>query len=140
MYSSNISIEQFFEYCRQGKFMAVECKDCGKIFLPPKSICPYCSSRNLTWKAIKPIGKIITYTKIYVKPRNFFEEAPYIVGIAEFEGGVRLPGIVKNVDLNSLRIGLQVRIVFLKMKKEECSLKPLYYFKPIETDEKLFYK
>ncbi|MEM2137076.1 MAG: Zn-ribbon domain-containing OB-fold protein [Candidatus Methanomethylicia archaeon] len=110
----SFNADAFKDFCNSGRLMAVKCGDCGNIFLPPKGFCPKCSSRNLFWMEISNVGRILSFTEIHVPLKGFENYAPYIVVLVEFDCGVRLPGILRGVDLNSLDVGVRVKLVFSK--------------------------
>jgi uncharacterized OB-fold protein len=57
--------------------------------------------------------------------------APYAVGIVQFENGLKLPGMIKGVSLEQVKIGMPLTIRF-----EACATIgqwpqwPRYHFKP----------
>jgi len=110
--SSEFTYEKFKSFIAQGKFMAAKCGKCNRILLPPKPVCPYCGSREISWIEIPRVGRIVSYTEIHVPPRGFEKLAPYIVALVEFEGGVKLPGVVKDAKISDLKIGLNVLLEF----------------------------
>jgi len=93
------------------------CKACGKVFLPPRQVCP-CGSReleayNLPWK-----GKILTFTIIRTPPTRFKYQKPYAVAIVELEGGGTVQCQVTDTSLEEIEIGKEVEIVFRKIFSE----------------------
>jgi uncharacterized OB-fold protein len=112
--NSEFTYEKFKSFIAQGKFMVAKCGKCNHILLPPKPICPYCGSREFSWIEIPRVGKIVSYTEIHVPPRGFEKFAPYIVALVEFEGGVKIPGIVKGAKISDMKIGLNVQMEFSK--------------------------
>jgi hypothetical protein len=60
-------------------------------------------------------GKLVTYTIIHVAPSRFVDQAPYAVGIVEFEGGTRAMMQVVDIPEDKIKIGMPVRIEFRKL-------------------------
>jgi uncharacterized OB-fold protein len=126
------TIEQFCKNISQGKILGGKCKKCGKIHFPPRPICDVCFSKEFEWTEIPNKGKVLTYTVIYVAPTQFQASAPYIVGIVQLDEGLKIPGMIKDVTPDKLKIGLPVSMVF-----EACGTSmqwpqwPRYYFKPV---------
>ena len=126
------TIEQFYKFMAQGKLMASECSQCGKIHLPARPVCDNCYGTEFTWTEIKGKGKLLTYTIIHVAPPQFQDLAPYTVGIVQLENGMKLPGMISGTTENALRVGLDVELDF-----KECSTGqawpqwPRYCFKPL---------
>ena len=98
---------------------AAKCKGCGKVWFPPRLICPACHKRNFEQVKLSDRGKLTTYTVIRVAPKDFTDEAPYAVGIVELEGGVPILCQVVDCRFEELKIGLPVKIEFRKIKEED---------------------
>ena len=124
------TIEQFYRFMSQGKLMAAQCMECGKIMLPPRPVCDKCFSDKLQWKELTPKGRLETYTVIHVAPPKFQPLTPYTVGIVRLEEGIRLPGMIKGVELENLHVGLELEIAFDSSLPSEWPAWPKYYFKP----------
>ena len=122
------TIESFYKFCAEKKLMGVRCAKCGKVTVPPRSICAHCRNTNLSWIELPSRGRLVTYTVIHVAPPQFEVLAPYAIGIVEFEGGVRLPGMVKNVKLDSLKIGMELQTDFETLTSTEWPQWPRYFF------------
>ncbi|MEM1550020.1 MAG: Zn-ribbon domain-containing OB-fold protein [Candidatus Methanomethylicia archaeon] len=108
------TLESFKRFCENNRFMVVKCNNCGRIFLPPKMFCPYCDSKDLVWMEIGRVGVIVSYTEVHVPLKGFEKFNSYIVVLVEFEGGIRLPGILKNAKISDLDIGVKVLLEFSK--------------------------
>ena len=106
------TIEQFYKFMAEGKLMACKCQKCGKIHLPPRPMCDNCFSQDFIWIEVPSKGKLVTYTIIHVAPPQFHPLAPYTVGIVQLENGLKLPGMVSNVQENALKIGMDLAIDF----------------------------
>jgi len=97
---------------------AKKCKKCGIIIFPPRLICPECKNREFEDTKLAENGKILTYTIIRVPPHQFVDQAPYAVGIAELDDGVKLTGQIVDCDFEDLKIGQRVKIEFRKIYEE----------------------
>jgi uncharacterized OB-fold protein len=97
---------------------ASKCKGCGKVWFPPRLICPNCHKQSFEQVNLPDKGKLVTYTVIRVAPRDFTDEAPYAVGIIELEGGVPIQCQVVDCTVEELKIGVPVKIEFRKIKEE----------------------
>jgi len=128
---TQFTIEQLYKFMSQGKLMGGKCKKCGKVHFPPRPLCEDCLSKEFEWTEISPKGKLLTYTVIHVAPAQFQSIAPYAVGIVQLEKGVKIPGMIKNVAPEQLKIGMELTMGF-----EACAATqqwpqwPRYYFKP----------
>jgi len=124
------TIEQFYKFIGERKLMGVKCNKCGLIFVPPRLMCPKCLSRNLSWIQLSNKGRLLTYTVIYVAPEEFQSMVPYALGIIELENGVRLPGIIRNVKHEDLKVGMELEIDFDTTISSTWPQWPRYFFKP----------
>jgi uncharacterized OB-fold protein len=124
------TIEQFFKFLKEKKLMAAKCKQCGTMHLPPRPTCTKCYSKELIWTQLETKGRLVTYTVIYIAPEQFQQMAPYAYGIIELENGLRLPGIIKNVELEKLKIGIPLEVDFETEPSPNWPQWPRYYFRP----------
>lgn len=125
------TIEQFYKHISQGKLMGGRCKRCGAIHLPPRPVCSKCFSKEFEWVEIPPKGKLLTYTIIHVAPTQFQSMAPYAVGIIQLENGLKIPGIIRDVAAEDVKIGINLKVVFnSSVATSQWPQWPRYYFKP----------
>jgi len=126
------TIEQLWKYMSQGKLVGGKCTKCGKMHFPPRPLCNNCFSKDFTWTELPTNGKLLTYTIIHIAPPQFQTMAPYAMGIVELDNGLKILGMIKNVPLDQIKIGLSLSLVF-----EACTPTgqwprwPRYHFKPI---------
>lgn len=127
--SCPFTIDQFYRFISEKRLMGAKCNGCGMLLVPPRPMCKKCLSTDLEWVELKPRGRIVTYTVIHIAPKQFESIAPYGFGIVELEDGPRLPGMIRDVNLDDLKIGMEVEVDF-----EEASTDwphwPRYLFKP----------
>jgi len=100
------------------RFEAVKCAKCGHLAFPPRIICPRCSSREFVAARLAETGALLTYTIIRVPPATFEDQAPYVLGIAELDDGVRLTAQVVDCDFAALKVGMRVRLEFRRISQE----------------------
>jgi uncharacterized OB-fold protein len=125
------TIEQFYKFLNQNKLMAGKCVKCGKIHLPPRPLCDNCYSQQFTWMQISGKGKLVTYTVINVAPQQFQALAPYAVGIVEFEGGLKIPGMIQATQ-DQLKIGMPLTLDFGTCSQpQQWPAWQRYCFKPL---------
>ncbi len=125
------TIEQFYKQILQGKLMGGKCKKCGKVHLPPRPLCDNCFSKEFEWVELPQKGKLLTYTVIHVAPTQFQGMAPYAVGIVQLENGLKIPGMIRGVAPEQIKIGMPLTIDFgTCAATEPWPQWPRYYFKP----------
>jgi uncharacterized OB-fold protein len=123
-------VENFYKFCADRKLMGVKCRRCGAIRCPPRTICPECFSDKFDWIELKGRGTLLTYTIIHFPASQFQALAPYAVGIIKLEQGSQLSGMIRNVKLEELRIGMELLVDFETALPKEWPRWPRYFFKP----------
>ncbi len=97
---------------------AGKCTGCGKVYFPPRLVCPECKGREFETFRLAGTGKVATYTVIHVPATQFSDEAPFAVGVIQMDEGVRITSQIVDCDLASIRIGQPVRVEFRKVQEE----------------------
>jgi uncharacterized OB-fold protein len=97
---------------------AGKCKSCGFVVFPPRLVCPKCGAREFIPTKLAEAGQLLTYTVIRVPPGPFEDQAPYAVGIAELDDGVRLTAQVVDCDFANLAVGTRVRLEFRRISED----------------------
>jgi uncharacterized OB-fold protein len=126
------TIEQFYKFMNKGKLMAGKCRKCGRVHLPPRPLCDRCLSKDFEWISLATTGKLLAYTVIHVAPVQFQASVPYIAGIIGFDNGLKIPGMIKHILPDQIKMGMSLSMVI-----EPCSTAllwpqwPRYYFKPV---------
>ena len=124
------TIESFYHFIKEGKLMAARCNKCGTLLLPPRPVCTNCLSEDFEWVELRRRGKLLTYTVIHVAPSQFQLMAPYAVGIVKLEDGPNLPGMIRNIDPEKIRVGMDLTVDFDKTVPPQWPVWPRYFFRP----------
>jgi uncharacterized OB-fold protein len=125
------TIEQFYKNISQGKLLAGKCLRCGKIHLPPRPVCDSCYSKEFDWTSVSTKGRLLTYTVIHIAPLQFQSMAPYAMGIVQLENGLKMPGMIRGVPLEQIKVGMDLSIDFgTCAATQPWPQWPRYYFKP----------
>jgi uncharacterized OB-fold protein len=128
---TQFTIEQLCKSMSKGKMIAAKCCKCGTIQFPPRPLCHNCFSTEFETLEIQPKGKLLSYTIIHVAPTQFQSMAPYAVGILQLDHGLKIPGMIRKLPVEQVKIGLTFKIAF-----ESCQPTgqwpqwPRYYFEP----------
>lgn len=126
------TIEQFYKNINQGRLLAGKCMKCGKIHLPPRPVCDSCYSKDFDWTTIPTKGKLLTYTIIHIAPAQFQSMAPYAVGIVQLENGMKIPGMIRDVSLEQVKVGMDLAMDFGTCDAAQPWPQwPRYCFKPL---------
>ncbi len=97
---------------------AAECSNCGATSFPPRLVCPECKSKAFHTIRLSDEGKLLTFTVVRVGSDKFSKETPYAVGIVELDHGVRITTQLADVDLDTLRVGQKVKLVFRRIQDD----------------------
>ena len=124
------TIESFYKFVSEGKLMAAKCSKCGAMLLPPRPLCTKCFSTDFEWVELSGRGKLLSYTVIHVSPPQFESVAPYVVGIVKLEEGLRLPGMIRGVEPEKIRVGMTLTVDFDTSMPSQWPSWPRYFFRP----------
>ena len=125
------TISSFYRFVSEKRLMAAKCNECGTVLLPPKPMCTKCLSTHLKWIELEGAGKLLSYTIIYIAPEQFQSITPYSVGIVELQNGLRLPGMIRDVDPKEIRVGMDLKIDFDTSTSSQWPAWPRYFFRPL---------
>ena len=125
------TVSSFYKFVSEKRLMAATCNECGTVLLPPKPMCTKCLSTNLKWIELEGAGKLLSYTIIHVAPEQFQSITPYSVGIVELQNGLRLPGMIRDVDPKEIRVGMDLKIDFDTSASSNWPAWPRYFFRPL---------
>lgn len=96
-----------------------KCTNCGRVFFPPRVICPDCRRKgNIEDIKFSGKGKIYTYSIVRSPASDFKIEAPYAVAIIELEEGAKLTAQLVDTDIDNISIGDPVEMVFRKISED----------------------
>ncbi|WP_295722590.1 Zn-ribbon domain-containing OB-fold protein [uncultured Methanobrevibacter sp.] len=96
-----------------------KCTTCGKVFFPPRVICPDCRRKgNIENIKFSGKGKIHTYSVIRSPSDEFKTIAPYAVAIVELDEGAKLTAQLVDCDVDDIEIGDPVEMVFRKISED----------------------
>jgi uncharacterized OB-fold protein len=95
----------FFDAAKEGRFLLGRCGACKALHYYPRAICPFCLSKAETVPA-KGTGRLYSYSVM----RRVAE--PYAIAYVTLDEGVTVLTSIVDCNLDTLRIGAAVRLVF----------------------------
>ena len=95
----------YFDAAREGRLIIGLCKDTGKHFWYPRGCSPFTLSNNVELVEAKGTGTIYSYSVMRTKE-------PYAIAYVELDEGVRVFTNIVDCDLDALKIGQKVKVVF----------------------------
>lgn len=118
----------YWEGLSRGELRIQRCDACSRTVFYPRSLCPHCSSRTLSWIVATGKGIIYSYTVAHQTFGAFAQEAPYVVAIVELEEGVRMMSRIIDASRERIAVGKAVQVTFEKVGEDLT----LPYFRLIE--------
>ena len=99
------------------ELIAYQCIKCGKVHHPFHDRCLACKGRE--FEKIKPQGnaRLLTFTQIFNLPWGF-DERFLIIGVAEFENGVKAMGQIKADSIDGLKLGMTLKPSWEPVRKQ----------------------
>ena len=98
--------KEYFDAAAEGKLMLKKCGECGEVHHYPRAICPFCASDRTEWITASGRGTIYSYSVMRRVP------VPYAIGYVTLEEGVTMMTNIVDCDLDAIRIGQRVKVVF----------------------------
>ncbi len=107
---------EFAQNLLQGKIVGNKCSKCGHVYLPPRSGCSKCFSRDLVPHEVPPEATLRAFTVIHFPPESFSDKAPYIVAIGEFQDGTSVLAHLTGVT-SMPQVGMKMKMVAQEIDK-----------------------
>lgn len=106
-------MNQFEQELKNNNFVCSSCLKCNKLVWPPSDFCNLCFG-DVVWKKVARNATLIEFSR----------DANEVFCIAEFEGGIRIMGSIKNSS--DLKVGQSLTLVRCNYDgKEEFVLEPV---------------
>jgi uncharacterized protein len=99
--------QPFFDAASAGKLLVKRCRACGEAHHYPRALCPFCFSDDTEWRESTGRGTIYTFSvSRKVGP------TPFAIAYVTLGEGVSMMTNIVDCDLDAIRIGQAVRVVF----------------------------
>ena len=103
---ANPETRPFWEAAAKGRLLIGKCASCGKPHYYPRAICPLCGSDATELVEASGRGTVYSYSVMRRVP------VPYALAYVTLEEGVTMMTNIVDCDLDAIRIGQRVRLVF----------------------------
>jgi uncharacterized OB-fold protein len=121
MPAANAETVGWWEAAADHRLVVQRCAACGRTRHPPGPVCPRCRSTASEWWQLPGTGTVYTYTIV----RQAFiaslqDRIPYVVIAVDLDGaaGARLVSNLVDADLDEVRVGMPVEVVWEDMGPE----------------------
>jgi uncharacterized OB-fold protein len=113
----------YWEAAQEHRLSLQRC-DLGHVFYYPRSHCPECLSRELTWIDCSGKGMLYTYT-IARRPTGpgFEEDVPFVIAVVAIEEGPHITSNLVDCALEDIKIGMAVEAAFEDVTDEVTLIK-----------------
>lgn len=94
------------------------CTACDAFFYYPRPFCPACWSPEVVFRPASGNGTIWSYTVIrfaHGTPSEWHARIPYVNALVDLAEGVRMMANLVDVDIETVRSGLPVRLTYAKI-------------------------
>ena len=115
---SMFSARNWREYPQRYRMEAVKFKKSGKTYFPPRQVDPTNGDTEFEKVMLPETGKVVTFTVIRVAPAMWGDMSPYAVAVVEMTDGTRVMGQMTDVDVETVKIGMEVRTEFRLVQRE----------------------
>lgn len=118
------------------KIYGHQCKNCNKVFVPPRSTCEACFediSENRV--AVKGTGTVTGFTVVRYEEPHQPVKPPYITALVKLDGAdTPITHIVKGIPVSQMKTGLKVEAVFAD--KTTSTIMDIDHFRPVNDKPK----
>jgi uncharacterized OB-fold protein len=105
----------FWEAADNGTFLLQRCPDCGNTQYHYRALCSFCMSDKIEDYPSTGKGEVWTYSVVYRNnTAGYGEKVPYVVGLVELEGGVKVVSNIIGGNPENVTFGTKVEAVFAK--------------------------
>lgn len=90
-----------------------KCSNCGFLQYPTRLRCLNCKKRDFTRVEASGDCKLLSYTILNAPPAEFRDQKSLVLGIVEFNNGIRALGQIASKE--NLEIGMKLKSVYKKI-------------------------
>jgi uncharacterized OB-fold protein len=118
-YVAETKVHEFVRFLEQGKIMGSKCKNCQRLYFPPRADCD-CMDGETEWIQLSGNCKLITYTTLHFAPPSFRYDVPYTLGVAQFdEGPTVFAPLSKYIKSEQIKIGMKLKLKPMKLSGDK---------------------
>ena len=99
------------------------------VYFPPRNFCPVTRKEASEEVVLTGKGRIVSYTIIHVPPERHELDHPYCVGIVELDDGPKITTEIVGVELDQIKIGMEVKAAFRKYGSDTADSVIVYGYK-----------
>jgi len=111
----------YWDGLREHKLMLPHCRQCGKSFLYPRVLCPFCHAADIDWVQASGRGRLYSFEIAHQTFNKAFKvKPPYVLAMIELEEGPRMMSNLVGIEADPKRIrcDMPVEVVYEKLTYE----------------------
>lgn len=98
--------------------IAGKCKNCGKVFCPPRYICLNCGKQMMEIIPLSGKGKVYSYTEVHQQLPGSIVKTPYMIVIVSMAEGCQVHGVITE-NYNNIKVNDDVEVYYEKMMEDK---------------------
>jgi uncharacterized OB-fold protein len=101
--------------------IGTKCGNCGRLYFPPRSVCPVCHRKSLGKMEhfhLEGKGEVLSFSIVHDAPSQFELQKPYVIAIIMMDEGIRLTGQIIDCEPADVTIGMRVQATIRKVGEE----------------------
>jgi len=99
----------FYDYLKEGRLTTTQCKKCGHLPWPPRTVCPECMSDELEWVDLPTEGTVTNFSvQLAGVPLGF--NPPLVFAIVDLGKGVKFLSRLVDAKPEEVKIGSKVKL------------------------------
>jgi uncharacterized protein len=106
--------EFFWAGAAAGELRVQRCDGCGALRHPPGPMCPSCGAMSGGYVVAAGTGEVYSYV-VHHHPPVPGKKLPVVIALVQLPEGVRMTGELLGVSPDQVRIGLPVRVEFVRI-------------------------
>jgi hypothetical protein len=112
-----------------GELRIQQCNGCGKYYFYPRPFCRYCQSRDVAWRTVSGLGRLVSYVINYRPLPPADRSEPQVIALVELDEGPRMMTNIVGASREPEDLPLDVRV---QVEFERRGDQALPVFRPIE--------
>jgi uncharacterized protein len=102
---------RFLRALAEGRLLGFRCRACGKVYVPPRGVCPMCGERfEEEGVEVADTGTVATFAIVNVPSANIDIELPYVAAEVLLDGSdTTSMFLLREVRPEDVRMGMRVR-------------------------------
>jgi hypothetical protein len=119
----SLEAQPWWHALADGKLVVQRCASCGTLRHYPSPMCGSCQSIDVDWRPLSGRGTVHSWTITHQTALPAFQDrVPYAIVTVDLAEGVRMLAPLAATPFDELRVGLPVRIDFIRSADGSATL------------------